>query len=922
MKISLIEPKSPVSDISLTCIEIVEPMGIASCAAVLEHAGHEVQLIHQISESTSDVVRCIAAFRPGLVGISVQTHVSTYALELACAIKSMIPTQTVFGGWHPSVVPQIVRHPAVDFVVVGEGEKTIEELADALEHHRSVPEDIQGLAFMKETELVVTHPRSRVQDLDLLPRPLREQLPMQLYKRGVLSYPPPSVHHFGSINASRGCVRNCTFCNSPTMWHRTRIERSARCVVDEIEELIGEYDVDYLLFRDEDFTTNREFVVALCEEILRRRLSVSWNCIARIDEVDSSLLALMKAAGCFEIAYGLESGSNETLSRVNKGFKTEMAASNLWKTHEAGIKNGCLFMIGFPWDTEETLGKTAEFIRSIPYDRLRVSFATPYPGTRLWERTVNSSLLLTRDLSEYTTDTPVLRVPGMSREDLLKFRDYELGTNMYFCSSYLARTRDSISREPQLLQSYFEWFNFLCKVLPRSPALTELWHTVVRTLPPSVNTQTYPGRTERLASAGSIAAHASTCFLNHHDSKLRVRSPNDKVLRQEIDRGSFARAPRIAGTFSFEEVVQAKHRGEMLRLSLMLGATCNLACLYCFTDAGRPKSEELSWNEIERLVREFRDLGGRTVSIPGEGEPTLSPYIVPLIRLLHSLGLGGIIYTNGFRLKRWLAELFYDCGCSIFVKLNSFNAEKQNWLAGDASGTYATSRDKTLGMFIDIGFARRLDGEACSRLGVVTSVMDANLKEIPAIFRFAREYNLIPSMDCLLEIGRGHDCGLTLPLDIVHKIASRLCRFDEELYGITWRPKVFSIASSCTDVYIGMCITADGSVQPCLGTKIVIGNIRDKRLADIWDSPTEKLFRSIDRLLKGRCTQCVEHYRELCYGCVGRRLQQFDLRNGLSGEVFKHVFLSNGCPSFELVQPGSAFRRYARERPEEKTKHA
>ncbi len=374
---------------------------------------------------------------------------------------------------------------------------------------------------------------------------------------------------------------------------------------------------------------------------------------------------------------------------------------------------------------------------------------------------------------------------------------------------------------------------------------------------------------------------------------------NDSVAHHKVDGSSFARAPRIAGTFSLEEVMQARHREEMLQLSLMLGATCDLRCVYCFTDAGQPKSKELEWNEIDRLVREFRDLGGRTVCIPGEGEPTLSPHIIPLVHLLYSLGLTGIIYTNGFRMERWLAELLYDCGCSIFVKLNSFDADKQNWLAGDVTGKYTASRNKTLTMLMDIGFARKLDREACSRLGVVTSVMAANVTEMPTIFRFAREHNLIPSMDCLLEIGRGSYCGLTLPLHVVHEVASALRTLDEEVYGITWRPKVFAIASSCTDLYVGICVTADGSIQPCLGTKITIGNIRDKCLASIWNSPTEKLFRNIDRFLTGPCTECVEHYRESCYGCVGRRLQHFDLSAGVKSKAFKHAFLSNGCLSFE-----------------------
>jgi MoaA/NifB/PqqE/SkfB family radical SAM enzyme len=682
------------------------------------------------------------------------------------------------------------------------------------------------------------------------------------------------------------------------MWGREYIHRSAYSVLSEIQELISTYNIDYLLFRDEDFTTCRLFVVRLCEEMIRHNIRLSWNCIARVDEVDSELLGLMKQAGCFEIAFGLESGDDSTLGEIGKGYDTKTAVANLWKVHEAGIKTGCLFMIGFPWDNVKTLETTREFITKIPYDRLRIAFATPFPGTAFWHTCLASDSILTRDYARYTTDEPIFKLQGLSSDDLMSFRDKELGTRMYFCEVYRKRTVDAITREPHLFDSYLEWFQFLCRLLPGAPSLSKWWHEVVNDLPYSILQAATP-EIQSLASIGKGAGRSAQTLVRC-DAKKVDRSDRQANIRIEIERGRKpAPPPRIVGAISTAEVKAARPSGQMLQLSLMFGSVCNLRCVYCFTDAAGAKMGELEWEEIEHIVRQFKDLGGKTVIVPGAGEPTLSPHLGPLARLGRELGLAGIIYTNGFCLDRSLASLLYDCGWSIFVKFNSLDPKVQNRLAGDTMGMYARCRNRALAMLMDMGFNNKLPAPAVSRLGIVTSIMEANKNEILDIFRFARNHNLVPSMDNLLGTGRARGCGLGLAEAECDRIVLELKRTDEKEYGYSWNPHSFAVAGDCLSLYVGLCVHATGQVSPCLGTEIEIGDVRTQTLREIWESDPGSCFRNIDRHIKGPCRTCSIHVESLCYGCVGRRLQSLAPQEMRSWDsVTDTAFHTVRCPAY------------------------
>lgn len=473
-----IEPSGTFASIGmvgLTNVDVNEPIGICYLAAVAKRAGFQTRVIQQFPDITNnEVLNLVKLYAPHVVGISTMTFNYKNGVRLAQEVKKFLPRSTVvFGGVHATLNPEIVKDPGVDFAVLGEGEKTFLDLISQVEAGASDFRSIPGLSYKSNGNVFVTQKRGRLtsDELTTLPFPDREDLAMTRYKRFSLSYPAPSKQRHASMNFGRGCNYACTFCTSPREWQGGWIGRSPENAVDEIEYLIEKYETNFLFFRDEDILLNKEKLRELCEEILRRGIKISWYCHARVSDINGceisngrELLSLMKKAGCFEIVYGIETGDPDTLSKINKGTtlsQTEMAVK---LTQGAGIMTGCLFMIGFPWETKETLLHTLNFARSLKYDRIRVAFATPFRGTIFYEQA--KADLLTEDSDKFTGNEVVIRSKVPTR--YLHLFQRTMYKKLYVSWTYFLRSMKKVIREPKLLHSYIEWLKFLYYILYRN----------------------------------------------------------------------------------------------------------------------------------------------------------------------------------------------------------------------------------------------------------------------------------------------------------------------------------------------------------------------------------------------------------------------------------------------------------------------
>lgn len=450
-----------------------EPLGLCYIGASAKKQGHNVRIIHQITESNDKILRMAEEYKPDVVGFSALTYNFNNAVELSGSIKHSLGAKTVFGGVHVIADPDAIHNNEIDYLIRGEGDIAFSELVFALENKADASqlEQIKGIVYKNGNRIINTGLPDRIKNLDELLFPLRENLPVgeKYYVRQGLTYPAPSQQRRASINSSRGCMYKCTFCTSPLQWQGNWIGRSSENIVDEIEQLVKDYKINYLEFKDENFTQDKNRVIAICKEFDKREVKLNWYCQGRISdlingngEVDIEILNVIKNAGCFEIEYGIESGLNNSLRKMHKGITAEQTMKVVEASKKAGLSVHALMMLGFPWEQRPDLEASVEFAKNLVADRYRFSFCVPFAGTSM-SKEVDFSKLKELNEDKWTTDFPVVELNDMTLEELMLFRQ-EAYRQVYLNDAYSARVKERIKQQPELRPSYVEWFEFLNQV--------------------------------------------------------------------------------------------------------------------------------------------------------------------------------------------------------------------------------------------------------------------------------------------------------------------------------------------------------------------------------------------------------------------------------------------------------------------------
>lgn len=410
-------------------INLIPPLGLAYLAAVLEKARIDVSITDgSRGLSLAQVMAELKARQPDIVGISSTTPTFLDAIELARAVRQAFPKAiTVLGGAHVTAIPhEAMLEDVFDVGVVGEGEMTFLEFVQRVEDKGSLDkvdlEQIKGLAFRQDGQIVMTPPRERIQDLDSLPHPARHLLPpLSAYRPTPASYRklPMAV-----MMTSRGCPYGCTFCDRGVFGNLVRAHSPER-VLDEIEELLQRYGAREIRFFDDTFTISRKRVVRICEMIIERKLRFPWTCLTRVNTVDRDLLQLMKEAGCWQVLYGLESGDPRMLKVLNKGSSVEQNTQAVQWAFEVGLGVRGDFIIGTPGETMESLENTLAFTKHINLDYAHFNKFVPYPGTELYERLVAEGYQFdSRNLPPIVDHATILYVPdGLTRQQVKDFLD-------------------------------------------------------------------------------------------------------------------------------------------------------------------------------------------------------------------------------------------------------------------------------------------------------------------------------------------------------------------------------------------------------------------------------------------------------------------------------------------------------------------
>ncbi|MFP3228985.1 MAG: radical SAM protein [Nitrososphaeria archaeon] len=406
------------------------PLGLAYIGAVLEGAGHQVMILDAPTQGmgVDEAAREVLSWRPDVVGISAVTPTAKGGYRLACAIKSRAPDlPIVMGGQHVSFMFQeALSTGCVDYVAIGEGERTMAELVEAISGARDA-ESVDGLALPGPR---LTRPRRPIENLDELPEPARHLLPMDEYT--VFDKPVRIIH----VIASRGCPYGCIYCSTSYYWGRRYRIRSARLVADEIERATQKYGTNIVVFADDELTLSHKWVYEFLDELDRRKLDISWTCGTRVSSVNRDLLERMRAKGCNIIYYGVESYNDEDLLRIRKKITTGQVQDAVRATKEAGMEVAGSFVLGFPWQRVEDVRNTVKFAERLNLDYAQFTVATPYPGTPLYEEAVRDGLIEVWDWDYYTTVYPVMRGMYIARDQMIKLLGWAY-RKFYMRPSYL-----------------------------------------------------------------------------------------------------------------------------------------------------------------------------------------------------------------------------------------------------------------------------------------------------------------------------------------------------------------------------------------------------------------------------------------------------------------------------------------------------
>jgi len=364
--------------------EDIPGIGTLVLAAVMRAAGHRVHVVDGKRSGTplEEVARRVAALAPDHVGFSATTISIHNAARIAARVKTLVPgTVTTVGGPHVSAVPAetLARFASFDYGVVGEGEQPYPELVARLAagaDARGVP----GLVYRADGT-VRANPAAPYLDgdaLDRLPEPawdLVPDFPLRV-QPNVFNYRASPV---ASLVTSRGCPFSCSFCDRSTSGRKGRFH-GVDYVVRLCRRLVA-LGVRHVLFYDDLFTVSRRRVVELCERFLAEGFRFTWSCNSHPNLLDPATLRLMRRAGCWQIAYGIESGSQRILDVVKHEVKLPRMLETLRETRAAGIRVKGLLMMAHPTEGEDSLQETVDFLRTAPLDLVQITKFTPYPGT-------------------------------------------------------------------------------------------------------------------------------------------------------------------------------------------------------------------------------------------------------------------------------------------------------------------------------------------------------------------------------------------------------------------------------------------------------------------------------------------------------------------------------------------------------------
>ena len=411
-------------------------LGVGYLAAVLEQAGYKVAILDMWAEGLrgKELVEFLIQNKPRVVGIS--TIVTTFknGLKVAQITKDTLPyVPVIVGGPHASFqVDETLACAAVDIVVRFEGEITLLEVMRFYNGESINLNEIKGIAYRDGDQIHLTERRPLIQDLNRLPLPAHHLI-------------DPTSYSLPTVITARGCPHQCVFCAARTIYEEFPYRaRSPESVVSEIIDLSTRFKGRDLFIADDTLTLHEKRAHKICDLLDENKVDTPWRCEARVNTMSPELASHMRNSGCHLIQYGVETGDPEMMKLIRKGITLEQVEHVVDYTLAAGLDVMCSLIIGFPWDTHETIRKTLNFGQKImkmaePWRvskpefkgsrtkkrgciGLGLAILTPLPGTYVYDQADQLGMrFLTRDWDRFTFTEPVIETQHLSAAELRKY---------------------------------------------------------------------------------------------------------------------------------------------------------------------------------------------------------------------------------------------------------------------------------------------------------------------------------------------------------------------------------------------------------------------------------------------------------------------------------------------------------------------
>ena len=418
-KIFLVYPPSPVLNREDRCQQPVKdlfiipplpPTDLMYLAAVAELLNFEAKIADY--SLGGDFMEDLEAFKPDYLLINVAMPTFNSDLKILKFAKKRFPNIITIAKGAPFLTcarETIDSNVFLDIAIVGEAEETLKEILEGKDYN-----EILGICYRDKLNPKFTGKRPFIKNLDEIPFPARHLVDNSIYRR------PDNDKMQAVIKVSRGCPHHCFFCLATPVSGSVVRQRSPENIILEIKDCLKRYKITNFVFWSDIFTQNREWVINLCNKIIEENLKIVWSCNTRIDTIDSELLSLMYKSGCRLVSVGVESGSQFILDKISKKTKILEIRNCFKMLKKAKMKTYAYFVVGLPWDDENTIKQSVDFAISLDPDFVSFYTAVPLPGTKFYNYAQNYNLF-DKDYSfNGSYYYPIVKTHNLSKERVME----------------------------------------------------------------------------------------------------------------------------------------------------------------------------------------------------------------------------------------------------------------------------------------------------------------------------------------------------------------------------------------------------------------------------------------------------------------------------------------------------------------------